>query len=65
MGAAPEKTIVVEDTPTGITAAKAAGMTAIGFAAMTPVHRLLAAGADATATTMKEMRRLLAEHAHA
>ena len=36
MGAAPRHTTVVEDTPTGIAAAKAAGMRAIGFAAMTP-----------------------------
>ena len=65
MGAAPEKTTVVEDTPTGIMAAKGAGMKAIGFAAMTPVQRLLAAGADMTATTMNEIRRLLVEGANA
>jgi HAD superfamily hydrolase (TIGR01509 family) len=61
LGAAPQRTIVVEDTPTGITAAKAAGMRAIGFAAMTPPSRLAAAGADALADSMDELQALLAE----
>lgn len=56
----PERTTVVEDTPTGIAAAKAAGMKAIGFAAMTPATRLQAAGADAIAITMTEVQALLA-----
>jgi len=61
LGAAPQRTIVVEDTPTGIAAAKAAGMRAIGFAAMTPRSRLAAAGADALADSMDELQALLAE----
>jgi HAD superfamily hydrolase (TIGR01509 family) len=60
MGAAPHHTTVVEDTPTGITAAKAAGMRAIGYAAMTPAARLQAAGADAVVSTMAEVQTLLA-----
>lgn len=60
LGAAPERTTVVEDTPTGVTAAKAAGMRAIGFAAMTPAGRLQAAGADAIAHDMASVARLLA-----
>ena len=63
MGAAPARTTVVEDTPTGIAAARAAGMRAIGFAAMTPAARLAAAGADAVATTMAEVQALLAASA--
>jgi HAD superfamily hydrolase (TIGR01509 family) len=59
MGAAPRHTTVVEDTPTGIAAAKAAGMRAIGFAAMTPRARLAAAGADALADSMAELVALL------
>ena len=59
MGAEPGHTTVVEDTPTGITAAKAAGMCAIGFAAMTPAGQLHAAGADAVAYTMAEVQALL------
>jgi len=60
LSADPGRTTVVEDTPTGIAAAKAAGMKAIGFAAMTPAARLQAAGADAVAVTMAEVRLLLA-----
>jgi HAD superfamily hydrolase (TIGR01509 family) len=59
LGADPGRTTVVEDTPTGITAAKAAGMRAIGFAAMTPAATLHAAGADAVAHTMAEVQALL------
>lgn len=59
LGATPERTTVVEDTPTGIKAAKAAGMRAIGFAAMTPAPRLQAAGADAIAANMAEVGLLL------
>lgn len=60
MGTAPRHTTVVEDTPTGVTAAKAAGMRAIGYAAMTPAARLHAAGADAVVRTMAEVQALLA-----
>ena len=59
MGAAPAQTVVVEDTPTGVTAAKAAGMRAIGFTAMTPAARLLAAGADAVVSSMADLHPLL------
>jgi HAD superfamily hydrolase (TIGR01509 family) len=60
LGADPARTTVVEDTPTGVRAAKAAGMRAIGFAAMTPAGRLQAAGADAIARSMAEVAALLA-----
>ena len=60
LGALPAHTTVVEDTPTGITAAKAAGMRAIGYAAMTPAPRLQAAGADAIAISMADVATLLA-----
>ncbi len=65
LGAQPQHTTVVEDTPTGITAARAAGMRAIGFAAMTPAARLQAAGANAIAHSMAEVAALLAEDRHA
>lgn len=55
LGADPLRTVVVEDTPTGVTAAKAAGMRAVGFTAMTPAARLLAAGADTVATSMPQL----------
>jgi HAD superfamily hydrolase (TIGR01509 family) len=60
MGVLPRHTTVVEDTPTGIVAAKAAGMRAIGFAAMTPRPCLAAAGADALVDSMDELQALLA-----
>lgn len=60
MQAEPGATVVVEDTPTGIRAAKAAGMRAIGFAAMTPAQRLTAEGADAIALSMGDVQALLA-----
>jgi HAD superfamily hydrolase (TIGR01509 family) len=59
MGADPNSTTVVEDTPTGIVAAKRAGMKAIGFAAMTPDSQLVHAGADAIVKSMTELATLL------
>ncbi|MBO0732593.1 MAG: HAD family phosphatase [Acidimicrobiaceae bacterium] len=40
LGASPSTTVVVEDSPLGIEAALAAGMTAVGFCAVTPSERL-------------------------
>jgi beta-phosphoglucomutase-like phosphatase (HAD superfamily) len=53
MGADPASTVVVEDSPYGVQAAKAAGMTVVGYAAMTPTNRL--AGADRIITTMVDL----------
>ena len=55
----PAGCIVFEDSVVGIHAARAAGMRAIGFAAMTPAARLAAAGADAVVATMPELQALL------
>jgi beta-phosphoglucomutase-like phosphatase (HAD superfamily) len=63
LGALPAHTTVVEDTPTGVAAARAAGMRVIGFAAMTPAGRLQAAGADAIAHDMATVASLLAAEA--
>ena len=45
-GAAPGRSVVFEDAPVGIRAAKAAGMLAVGVATTHPAEALAAAGAD-------------------
>lgn len=65
MGASPSECIVIEDSPHGITAAKAAGMVAIGLAAgghMRPetIGKLLDAGADELAHTVSELDAIIA-----
>ena len=66
LGVDPAHTVVVEDSVVGIKAAKAAGMTAIGFVGglhhMPPSEEtLVAAGADHIAETMDEVKaRILA-----
>jgi HAD superfamily hydrolase (TIGR01509 family) len=59
-GVAPTDCAVVEDTPAGIAAAVAAGMTALGYAALTPPHRLQAAGAAHIFDRMSDLPALLA-----
>jgi HAD superfamily hydrolase (TIGR01509 family) len=60
MSVPPERCVVVEDSPFGVTAAKAAGMHALGFAAMTPSKRL--AAADSVFVEMGDLPRLVAEN---
>jgi HAD superfamily hydrolase (TIGR01509 family) len=65
MGVAPERALAIEDSVTGVTAARAAGMTVLGFAGgghCGPRHdeRLRAAGAAAVFRDMAELPRLVA-----
>jgi HAD superfamily hydrolase (TIGR01509 family) len=52
-GTAPDRCVVIEDSPYGVTAGKAAGMTVIGYAGVTPAERL--AAADLIITSMAEL----------
>ncbi|MFD7882821.1 HAD family hydrolase [Streptomyces bauhiniae] len=57
MGVAPGRCLVVEDSPLGVQAARAAGMDVYGFTAMTPPEKL--AGATQLFSTMGELTDLL------
>ncbi|MGY6026980.1 HAD family hydrolase [Streptomyces spinosirectus] len=57
MGVAPQRCVVVEDSPLGVRAANAAGMDVYGFTAMTPAERL--AGATQLFGDLDELADLL------
>ncbi len=56
LGLAPARIVVVEDAPQGVRAAKAAGMRCLGLTTSVAAAALRAAGADATAATLGEVR---------
>jgi HAD superfamily hydrolase (TIGR01509 family) len=59
LGAEPARCLVVEDTPPGVQAGVAAGMTVFGFCAYTPEHKLKAAGAHLTFDDLRRLPDLL------
>ncbi len=59
MGVAPSRCAVVEDSPAGITAGVAAGMTVFGYAARNDAAMLREAGAHHLFTDMRELPELL------
>jgi HAD superfamily hydrolase (TIGR01509 family) len=58
-GVPPSKCAVIEDTPTGVVAGVAAGMTVYGYCALTPAQRLTEAGAHRTFDHMGKLPALL------
>lgn len=54
-GVDPRDCLVVEDSPNGVLAARAAGMGVLGYTALTPAKRLLAAGATNLISTLSEV----------
>jgi HAD superfamily hydrolase (TIGR01509 family) len=59
-GVAPSACVVVEDTPTGVAAGVAAGMTVWGYCAHMPARRLIDAGAHRTFDRMSALPDLIA-----
>jgi HAD superfamily hydrolase (TIGR01509 family) len=55
MGVAPADCLVVEDSPNGVLAARAAGMDVLGYTALMPPDRLAAAGATALIGELKQL----------
>jgi HAD superfamily hydrolase (TIGR01509 family) len=58
-GVAPAECAVIEDTPTGVRAGVAAGMSVFGYCALTPKQRLIEAGAHHTFERMLDLPGLI------
>jgi HAD superfamily hydrolase (TIGR01509 family) len=58
-GVLPADCAVIEDTPTGVKAGVAAGMTVFGYCALTPGRRLVEAGAHHTFERMRDLPDLI------
>ncbi|AQW29951.1 HAD family hydrolase [Ralstonia syzygii subsp. celebesensis] len=60
LGVAPSRCVVIEDSPTGVTAGHTAGMTVLAYAGRNAPGPLIAAGAARTFTDMRHLPALLA-----
>lgn len=58
-GARAERCVAIEDSPTGVMSAVAAGMTVLGYAGLTPAHRLRDAGAHQVFDSMRQLPALI------
>jgi beta-phosphoglucomutase-like phosphatase (HAD superfamily) len=58
-GVLPADCAVIEDTPTGVRAGVAAGMTVFGYCGLTPRQRLVEAGAHQTFARMRDLPGLI------
>jgi HAD superfamily hydrolase (TIGR01509 family) len=59
LGVEPSACVVVEDTPPGVQAGVAAGMTVFGFCAFTPAEKLQQAGAQEIFREMRKLAQLI------
>jgi beta-phosphoglucomutase-like phosphatase (HAD superfamily) len=61
-GYRPERCLVIEDSPIGVSGAVAAGMQVFGFAELMPAHKLKASGAHLVFENMHDLPDLIATH---